>query len=159
PGKLSVGVEQFDIKIRTKSGATIKQLINLVNNNRIDQHLNSSSRAIISIGSIDMKQTDAKTAIDGINHLIQAIKRKHQHIKPAFITIPPQFEPQLKPSLQQQLNQDIEDFNRQLLSLSNVDVIDCKFNRNIVSPDGIHLNNLGTITLSQAIDEYLKCCI
>ncbi|CAF4571140.1 unnamed protein product, partial [Didymodactylos carnosus] len=111
PGKLSVGDKQFDIKIRTKPGATIKQLINLVNNNRIDQHFNNSSRAIISIGSIDMKQTDSKEAIDGINQLILAIKRKHQHIKPAFVTIPPQFEPHLKPSLQQQLNHDIEDFN------------------------------------------------
>ncbi|CAF1392478.1 unnamed protein product [Didymodactylos carnosus] len=112
PGKLSAGDKQFDIKIHTKPGATIKQLINLVNNNRIGQHFNNSSRAIISICSIDMKQTDSKAAIDGINQLVLAIRRKHQHIKPAFVTIPLQFEPQLKPSLQQQLNHDIEDFNR-----------------------------------------------
>ncbi|CAF1437579.1 unnamed protein product [Didymodactylos carnosus] len=92
PEKLLVGAKKFGVKIRTIRGATIKQLINLMNNNTIDQHFNNSSRAIISIGSIDMKQTDSKAAIDGINQLILAIKRKRRYIKPVFVTIPSQFD-------------------------------------------------------------------
>ncbi|CAF4609359.1 unnamed protein product, partial [Didymodactylos carnosus] len=59
PGKLLVGDKHFDIKIRTKHGASIKQLTRMVNNNWIDQHFNLSSHAIISIGSIDMKHINS----------------------------------------------------------------------------------------------------
>ncbi|CAF1319408.1 unnamed protein product [Didymodactylos carnosus] len=98
PGKLFVSDKHFDIKISTKHGASIKQLTHMVNNNWIDQHFNLSSHAIISIGSIDMKHINSDKAIELLNQLIQTLKRKHHHIKPTFVTIPPQFDPNLKPS-------------------------------------------------------------
>ncbi|CAF1002670.1 unnamed protein product [Didymodactylos carnosus] len=158
PGKLFVGDKHFDIKIRTKHGASIKQLTHMANNNWIDQHFNRSSHAIISIGSIDMKHINSDKAIELLNQLIQTLKRKHQHIKPTFVTIPPVFDPNLKPSLQGQLNNETDDFNQRLLSLSDIDIINCKFTRNMLH-DGIHLNDLGTRKLTEAIDVYLKNCI
>ncbi|CAF0973833.1 unnamed protein product [Didymodactylos carnosus] len=110
PGIMNYNGKDCNIKIRTKGGAYINHISNLVKTNRIDKQFSDSKHVIISTGSIDIKRITPEPAIQNIRSLIRTFKEKFPDTSLALCTLPYQYDPSLKPSLQQQLNKDIEDF-------------------------------------------------
>ncbi|CAF1475195.1 unnamed protein product [Didymodactylos carnosus] len=163
PGTMNYNGKLCNIKIRTKGGALINHISNLVKTNRIDKQFTDSEHVIISTGSVDIKHTTPESAIQNIRSLIRTFKEKLPDASLALCTLPYQYDPSLKPSLQQQLNKDIEDFNTKLIALDKEDqvqIIAIKFTQeHIDTRDGIHLNGLGTKLLSSSINNYLSKCI
>ncbi|CAF1586067.1 unnamed protein product, partial [Didymodactylos carnosus] len=133
----------FNVKVRTKSGYSILDMIQSIQMNQIDSNFHLSAHTVFCIGSIHLKKTGPDESIKSIQRLIQILKDKYPKMKLAFATIPPQFDPLLKPKLQQFQNGDIDEFNRKLLQLSStngVDTIHCNFQKNMLNNGGIHLN-------------------